>query len=473
VFKNKIVNVLLLLGLVGLLIAYVVVVNDLPARVYSVAQQAYLDYNLQRSISQSAPTWNYFRSGDQAGVTLLPGQKSHVQATLTARYEEQAGVSVPVYDLDFRAEYHLAYPGPLPTTVELIFPFPDNLENLHQVRFAVDGEEPPETHFSTQGIAWQTTLEGGEKREIVVSYRANGANSFSYGLHHGQRSDVDVTFTVMGLTGSEASENTLPFTAHRVDGDDEVFVWNYEGLIAERDIQIELPSNLSFTQRVARLQDDFQTLSRMAPLLVGLFVASLAGVLHLGDVRLKMAGYLLAGCAVALFYPLFTFLSGVLNIAIAGVLALSLVSGVLLPFLVRVTGQRRVWWRAGLLLLVFLGLFSLGALAPWRGLLLTGGGLALVGNFMSLYVRRPAAPEPEPTPLPVEVPPAMETEPDPVSLHCVHCATPLADEYSFCPGCGHDTSRFRHCAGCGHQQYVPEQVENAHCTGCGRSLDPR
>ena len=212
--------------------------------------------------------------------------------------------------------------------------------------------------------------------------------------------------------------------------------------------------------------------------LVGFFLASLAGVLYLGDVRLKLEGFLLAGCALALFFPLLTFLSGVVEVTLAAALALLFVSGLLLLFLVLMTGWRQLWWRAGVLLLIFLGLFSLGMLTPWRGLLLTGGGLVLVGTFMLLYARRPHVPEPEPTLPPVEaVPeptpasPLAETTAAPVGLYCPYCASPLADEYSFCPGCGHNTDHFCRCADCGHQQYVPAEAENAYCIGCGQSLD--
>ena len=48
-------NGLLLFTLTGLLIAYLVVVSDLPARVYTAAQQEYLVYNEARSVSMNGP----------------------------------------------------------------------------------------------------------------------------------------------------------------------------------------------------------------------------------------------------------------------------------------------------------------------------------------------------------------------------------------------------------------------------------
>ncbi len=496
------INGLLLMSLIGLLVTYLIVVNDLPSQILSVAQREYLSYNTRHIISQLAPTWNIVEAGGQIGPTLLPGQESHVRVTLDARYEEQDGVSVTVYDLDFRGVYHLVHSDQGNTDIELFFPFPGNLETLHGVYFLVDGEEPPGVNYATDGVRWRTTLQPGQEREIVISYRADGATRFTYGLHRYQRSDVDITVTVVGLTGSQVARTSLPPTASEVNDDGEVFTWKYSGLIAERDIQLALPTRLSFAQRVAQFQDDFRALSRLAPFLVGLFIASLAGVFHLSGVSLRPESYLLAGLGLAFFYPLFTFLSGVIGVVLAAFLALTLVSGTLLAFLSLTAGWRGTWWRAGLLLLIFLGIFSLGWLTPWRGLAASGGGLLLVGTFMLLYARRPPAPEPqsdpqaghetEHVPFLEEVMPEPELDLDsqstPVSreaepvpfleevipevedLHCSDCGRALADDYHFCPGCGHDTSPLQSCADCGYRQLVPADCKPVYCIHCGQLL---
>jgi hypothetical protein len=170
-----------------------------------------------------------------------------------------------------------------------------------------------------------------------------------------------------------------------------------------------------------------------------------------------------------------------IDVTLAAILALLLVSGLLLAFLSLMIGWKQIWWRVGLLLVIFLGIFSLGMLTPWRGLLLSFGGLLLVGIFMLLYARRPPAPEPEPEAVspPVEIapppedaaPPADETTPESAALHCPYCARELAEDYHFCPGCGHDTSQFRCCDNCGRQQLVLPESESMYCIGCGELLD--
>ena len=501
---NVLASGILLVALVGVLIFNLVIVIDLPSRVYTTKQLAYLEYNRSRSISQVAPSWNIIAAdGTVRSAILSYIRENRVRASLYARYEEQDGVSVTVYDLDFRGEYHLVYDGPASTIVELFFPFPDNLETLHEVRLLVDGEEPSEVQYTTDGIGWQAELRAGEERQVLITYQADGANSFAYRLYHGQRSDVDVAITVEGLAGSTVPRTSLPTTSDAATGDGEILTWDYTGLIVDRDVQLTLPTRLSFAQRITELQDDFRILAGLAPFLVVLFLISLAAVFYLGRVRLGLESYLLAGCGMALFFPLLIFMSGLLGLVPAALVALGLVSALLLVFLGLAAGWQQARWRVGLLLIVFLGFFSLGIITPWQGLMLTSGGLLLVGTLMLLYARRPPAPEPEPPPPPIngvsesdpalppdEVTPEPESAPvpdetipesdpallpdevvlGPADLYCPFCARALADDYGFCPGCGHDTEHFRRCTACGIRQFVPAELDPAHCVHCGQSL---
>ena len=437
------INILLVAGLIGILAVYAVIVSDLPSRLYTTDQWEYLSYNTARSITQTAPTLEAEMDEMKEGVgptAVLSEWETKVDATLTAHYEEKAGVTITVYDLEYQSEYLLTYPGPADyATVTLFFPFPNNLETLHEVRFLVDGEEPPDAQYSVQGISWQADLTTDQEHKIVISYKADGVNSFAYGLQHNRRSDVDVTLTVMGLKGSEVPQFSLPTTDVKNLEDGERFSWQFNGLIPNRDIQINLPKSLSFTQRVAKLQGDFRTIGNWAPILIGLFLASLAILLRFADVHLPFESYLMIGFALALFYPTWTFLSGLLDVALGAILSLVTVSALLVTFLGLTVGWRQTWWRVGLLLVIFLGIFSLGVLTPWQRLLTTGGGLLLVATFMIAYARRTIPPEPEPM---AEPEPVME--PEPAFAPGISPGSPQEEASAsepvtaYCPQCGRD-----------------------------------
>jgi len=483
------INIFLVAGLIGILAFYAVIVSDLPSRLYTTDQWEYLSYNKGRSITQTAPTLEAEMDETLEGMAVtavLSEWETNVDATLTAHYEQQAGVTITVYDLDYQSEYLLTYPGPAESaTVTLFFPFPSNLETLHEVHFLVDGEEPVGAQYNVGGISWQADLTTDQEHKITINYMADGVNSFAYGLQQNRRSNVGVTLTVLGLEGSEIPQFSLPTTDITDLENGERYSWNYTGLIPSRDIQINLPTRLSFTQRVALLQDDFRTLSSWAPFLIGFFLVSLALLFRFADLSFSLESYLLVGFALALFYPTLTFLSGLLDLTLAATLSLVIISALLVTFLGLTVGWRQTWWRVGLLLIIFMGIFSLGMLTPWRRIFTTGGGLLLVATFMITYARRTILPEPEstaeiepevvsePQSVPEISPPSPSEEavvPEPIGAFCPHCGRVRGDDFAFCPGCGYATKDLRRCKNCDHEQHTLPGAENPYCLHCGEPL---
>jgi hypothetical protein len=245
---------------------------------------------------------------------------------------------------------------------------------------------------------------------------------------------------------------------------------------------------LSFAQRIAQLRDEFVMLARLAPFLVGLFIACLAGLFSLNRTQFAPEGYLLTGLGLALFYPFLTFMSGLIGIVPAAIVTFAAVSTLLFVFLGATLGTAKIWQPLGLLLAVFLGFFSIGMLMPWRGFSLTSGGLLLTGAFMLTYARRPQSLEPDPVsrpetvtaiqadaadPEPVEpiaTPIPTEATQVPVDAYCLHCGRALDETFDFCPGCGKDARTTCQCEQCGHLQYIPPHTEPIHCVHCGHQL---
>jgi len=163
------IRIVLIVGLVGLLFWYALSVTDLPSRVYTSVQLEALHDNLSLRIAQSAPTWNRIRSDLGEAIeaaVLLPLRQSKVRAYLDARYEDRGGVTITVYDLEFRGEYLLRHEEDSSFVAELVFPFPANLDTLHDVVFLVDGEEPSTVQYTVNSITWRTMLMAGEEHEV-------------------------------------------------------------------------------------------------------------------------------------------------------------------------------------------------------------------------------------------------------------------------------------------------------------------
>jgi hypothetical protein len=488
------------IGLVVGLLFFFIIVNTLESQLYTPSQSDFLSYNQGRIINQQALTANFYNDplanngGDGISNALtanFASWENEAHATLRAYYEEQDGVSVTLYDLDFESSYHFEHaPTAVSTTLELIFPFPDNLETLNGVSFLVDGQEPDNVQYLPQNIRWQTTLLPGEEHDIIIRYQANGANSFTYGLNQARRTDkLDVELIITELNGSDIPRRSLPATAVTVPetGSGEMFLWQYDNLVANRDIHLTLPQRLSFTQRIAALQDNFQAMGNLAPLLIILFLGATVVVFPWYQIYLPLPTHLLMGLGFILFYPLITFLSGLVGAFPAALLSAVIIVGLLLLFVKQITHvPQAVYWTAWLLF-VLLGVMSLSMLTPWRSLLVTSGGVLLLAGWMVAYVRRPLPTVSEETPEPLEAEPEITPEPEPevapapeptplppveparFQAYCPQCGRGLTDDYAFCPGCGYDGMHIHHCTACGHEQVIVDQAIGF-CVHCGEKI---
>lgn len=485
----------------GLLLCFLtilgpVLVSDYSSLIYSPSQQEYLSYNSARVISQEPAAWNTIAQpevgeelGDAAAViapAMFTYWENHVDATLDARTEVESGVSVTVYDLDFTSEYRIRAPD-IPVTVELVFPFPSNLDTLHDVQLLLDGEEPPGVEYSTQQIRWLAEMQPNEEYAVTVEYKAEGVNRFVYGLYKDRRMNVlDVNIEVTGLRGTTLETDALPYTDKDFTISSDTFTWEYNNLVGNQDISLELPQRLSFAQRVAELQDDFRLLTVLAPFWVVLFMTGLWGWTWLQDRNLPFEVYALMGFALILFYPLLIFLSSLMPLILSSILTFVIISAVEVLFLFFSRKWSDLIPRVLWLLLIVLGLLSIGMLTPLRGLMVSVALLTLVLTFMIVVGGRRvsirekfAAPEQEladvgETPVIEEdlaaVPdeaPSSETE---AHQHCPSCGELVADDFKFCATCGYDLKSVITCHNCGYTQAVAPDVEQFYCLNCGTLL---
>lgn len=458
------VNGFLLAVLVSFLLLNQYLTRQQPQGLFTPAQRDYLNLQESRKIVQPAPSWRTLLPGGQAAPAEISEWHNRVRARLVARFDEQEGVGATVYALNFTSEYQLSYSGPEPdTTVELIFPFPPNLVSLHDVVFLVDGTEPEGVSYSPDQLVWQTRLAAGEPHHLLISYQADGANSFVYALNRDQRLDVDVTIEVIGPPGSRTAENSLDATEATQGDMVKTFRWEYSNLIPNRDIRVELPARLSFVQRVAQLQDEFQNLARVSPFLVVLLLVSFAALFYQSGLILRLEVYLLAGWGLALFFPLLTFLSGFVAPVLAAMTAFITTAGLVLTYMGLVGGWQQTWRKTAWLLFLVLGIFSVGQLTPWRGLLLSTGSLLLVGTIMFTYLA-PGVRQASAHPIAASFPSTRG------GRHCVTCGGVLAPTDAYCPGCGSEAQICHTCPDCGYEQLVLSADRPVHCLHCGAEL---
>ena len=483
---------LLLVILIGLLGVYATIGTIIPIG-SSYGREPYARNGVMlESIAQLSPILNYMSEEDGVFVAgVISWRTSRVRASLSVQQDELEETNAVPYDLDFHGEYQLTLPDSRLNTVEVIFPFPQNLKTLHDVQFLVDGEEPKNVEYGTGGIRWQDEFISNEEHTITIRYRAEGAYTFTYELPKEQRTDIDVEITVDGITGASIPDSSLPPMEIENGNNSETISWDYSNLIDNRNIQIHLPIEPSFSQQLALVQTQLHDFAAAAPVIVGTTLLALLGMFHMSGLRLKIENYLLLGCALVFFFPMVTFLSGLIGIFAGSIISLAITIGVITLFLRQTVGWRQIGWSTMVVLTIFLGAFALGRITELRGLLLTAGGVVLLGIFMLRYARWQKIQETLETAQPLqEIPDEAavqalegESEAAPISLpadrepsdqgifHCPQCAHELEDDNNFCPNCGYESKQIRHCDHCGHEQLPPVDLSPSYCLNCGEELD--
>ena len=494
-------SIVLILILLGMMAGLIGLTIQLPSGVYTTEQQEWLSYNSARQVNQLAPEVNYRLFSDMAAVpkpVAFGARESHITADMDVRYKDHEGATVTAYDLRFVATYLVANPDAQhPITLEMNVPFPRTAAVLSEVTFAVDGTEPPGVTYSMQGINWKAAFDPGQERKVEVRYRAEGVGSFGYGVPPSQRmSDFDLRVTIRGAQKINIPESALAPTARQDAANETVLSWRYLNTITNRNVQVELPAlpRLAYAQRVDRLGQFFLQLALAAPLLTALFLLFWLAATRLESLRVAREHTMMLGIGFFLFYPLFIFSAGFMDLPLAFVISLIVAGALVVGYVVRAIGSQMVTIYLVPLLIVFYCLLTRGLTAPrYLGMMLVISAVVLAALFMWRVSRHKpqaaaiAAPVEEEKPTTVaeekQVAPTAEEIAAPVEeaeqtlphdaedtqRYCAHCGQRIESSFQFCPRCGKDAQVTRQCERCG-LEYIPTGEMPGFCPACGNSL---
>ncbi|MEE8162203.1 MAG: prepilin-type N-terminal cleavage/methylation domain-containing protein [Acidobacteriota bacterium] len=180
-----------------------------------------------------------------------------------------------LYEASFEGHFVFGTRSDQEERVKLEFPFPEGTTQAKDVSlqfFDSSGqwEEPDGVFYSLEGISWFGPLSRDETLEAKVTYGAQGRDKFVYeGPGAGRAGSFKLELTLEGVTSEFIPAETLKPTLvepHRL-------MWDFENLITDRKIIVELPGTLSPIGRVILLSK----LAGFAVLLFG------AGFLYMSE----------------------------------------------------------------------------------------------------------------------------------------------------------------------------------------------
>lgn len=484
-----VVLLVMMAGLIGLTLS-------LRGSAYTPEQQQILASNYRLYVNQSAPQFNaYGYVSDELSLLYsstpidsppiaTSARESHITADLNVRYEQRQGVTITAYDLDFGGDYVVANPDTKQVILDMDFPFPQNASVLSAVTFAVDSVEPPGVTYSMQGIHWRALLEPGQESQVQVRYRAEGVGSFAYSIPSSQRiRDFDLRVTVKGAQEINLPDSALKPTKRQDAADGTTLNWRYSDVITNRSVTVELPArpSLAFAQRIEKLGEFFTQLALAAPFLTLLFILCLLAVARLEGLKMTLEHNTLLGIGFFLYYPLFIFTAGFVDLPLAFAIALIVAGALVMGYGTRVIGKQLSAIYLIPLLVVFYGLLTRGLTAPrYLGIMLVVSSVLLVALFMwritqsrTLLAVAGVGPVQEASVMnlaPVERmkdAPAQSDRAERARRYCIHCGQPVEPGFKFCPQCGEEAQMTRKCTGCG-LEYIPDEDLPGFCPACGK-----
>lgn len=230
----------------------------------------------------------------------------------------------------FKGLYVFKNADPLNTRARLHFPFPRQTAQASDISLQLlDSSdkfyEPKDVIYNLRGITWISELPGSKLLTAKVTYTAQGYDRYIYqGPGSGRAGHLKLNMTLEGLNDEFIPVNALQPTKIGKGH----LTWEFNNLITNREIMVELPGAMSPVGRVIL----FLRLAGVAVFLFGL------GFIYLNDLiqpgrhdNFRWGHFLLLALTYSLFFVIFTTLH--LGQDLNTYLSLAISAGISLPLL--------------------------------------------------------------------------------------------------------------------------------------------
>ena len=192
--------------------------------------------------------------------------------------------------------------------IKLTFPFPKGTTQAKDVSFKILDDqglfvEPEGVKYNLIGISWIGQLPPGQALKVKVAYSAQGRDMFEYiGPGSGRAGLFKLKLNIKGVNPDYIPADALQPNEIK----DDYFLWDYNNLITDRKVIVELPGAMSPIGRTILLSK----LAALAVLLFGI------GFLYLSELRqpgslddFRWGHFLLLALNYFLFFVIFIVLS--------------------------------------------------------------------------------------------------------------------------------------------------------------------
>lgn len=298
----------------------------------------------------------------------------------------------PTYTVDLDGRYTFRNPTDEPRFVRVAFPLstgagePDwssrsgyagGPSNQVYDGFAVrdDQEHSVDFEIEAEQAHWTVELAPGESRTFVVRYQSRGTESWRYRMAAGTSRVTDFRLEITtDFEDVDFPDDTLSPTRHQATPSGWNGVWDFESLIANRPIGVDLPNRLNPGPLAARI-----TFFAPVGLLFFFFVVGILAMAKKKD--LHPMHYFFLGTSFFAFHLLFAYLVDHLEIGASFAISAAVSLTLVVTYARLFTGWRFALQHVGISQVLYLVLFSCTFM--WEGFT----GLAItIGAILTLFV---------------------------------------------------------------------------------------
>lgn len=336
---------------------------------------------------QKAPTveMKIVATGDGAGNEIFAPvelESSKVNADFHLQHRRKGLLWYATYDVEFEADYTFKNTLGKRGEATVTFQFPSSGTIYDAFEFRVgDTVVTPGSETAYEGIRAVVDVPEGAEVKIHIAYKSRGLERWLYSFSDGITTVKDFSLTTnIDFNDYDFPGQTISPSTKTKNGMGWKFEWNFNNLVSDFDIGIQMPNKLNPGPLASRM-------SYFAPVSLLFFFMTLIVLGAVRNENLHPMHYFFLGASFFSFHILFSYLVDHLLLELAFGIAAVVSLALVVSYLLRVSGRRFASWAGGAQF-IFLVLFSYAFFFEgYTGLVITVGAIMTLAIMMQLTAK--------------------------------------------------------------------------------------
>ena len=282
----------------------------------------------------------------------VPLDSSDVAVNLDLDYRKKGLLWYSTYRVDFSGKYEILNSSDVPRRMDFSFALPSVNSVYDDFHLIVGGEEVEDVKLDSGRVSKSFKLEGGESKDVVVAYKTQGLDEWSYNFGENVQQIKEFSLVInTDFDQIDFPQQSISPTKNEVVKGGKKLSWQYNNLMTGVNIGMVMPKKLNPGPWVGQL-------TMAAPVSLFLFFFLMMVITSVKKVKLHPMHYFFLGCSFFSFHLLLAYLVDHVSIHCAFWICSAVSVFLVLTYMRIVTGAKFALFEVGLSQMVYLVLFS-------------------------------------------------------------------------------------------------------------------